>query len=244
MQTKKLQFGSDGSHNIRISNISNSELGLSFELNGIKTQSSLIGKFNAFNITAAVSICVGLGYSLEHVLREVPKLKSVPGRQEWIDENQNFKIMVDYAYEPESQQQLYTLLESIPHNRIIHVTGSAGGGRDTARRKPLGELAGKHADIVIVTNEDPYDEDPISIIEQVADGAVSVGKIKNKNLFTILERKEAINKAITLAEKNDLVLLTGKGSEQAICIADGKKIPWDERTIVKKLLKQHDEKNI
>ena len=128
------------------------------------------------------------------------------------------------------------MLEQFEQARIIHVTGSTGGGRDKDRRSVLGNIAGSNADIVIVTNEDPYDENPQDIIDQVAAGSIDAGKKENKDLFKILDRKQAIEKALTLAQAGDIVLLTGKGSEQAMCLANGKKIPWDDRTIVRKLL--------
>ena len=105
------------------------------------------------------------------------------------------------------------------------------------RRPELGRLAGENADFVIVTNEDPYDEDPKIIIDQVALGAERAGKKENENLFKILDRKEAIKKAIDLANEHDLVLITGKGNEQAICVAQGRKIEWDDRRVVRDLLK-------
>jgi len=122
-------------------------------------------------------------------------------------------------------------------NKVIHVLGSCGGGRDVARRSILGAMAGKNADYVIVANEDPYDDDPMEIINNVADGAIKEGKILDKNLFKILDRREAINKALTLAQENDIVLITGKGSEQVMCLEDGKKTPWDDRMVVKEELK-------
>ena len=94
-------------------------------------------------------------------------------------------------------------------------------------------MAGQKADIVIISNEDPYDEDPQLIIDQVAVGAEKAGKVLNHDLFKILDRREAIKKAISLANNGDLVLFTGKGAEQHICIAGGNKIPWDEREVVK-----------
>ena len=97
---------------------------------------------------------------------------------------------------------------------------------------------------MIVTNEDPYDEDPQLIIDQVASGAELAGKLKNIDLFTISDRREAISKALALAEKDDLVLITGKGAEQYICLANGKKIPWDDRRIVREELSKVKEKTL
>ena len=162
---------------------------------------------------------------------EVGKLKGVPGRQEFIDNKQDLKVLVDYAPEPIALKNLYTALKELQYNKLIHVLGSCGGGRDKERQLILGQMAGQVADIVVVTNEDPYDDDPQQIIDKVATGVKN--KEEDKNLFKILDRKEAINKALSLAEAGDLVLITGKGAEQAICVANNKKIPHDDRQVVK-----------
>jgi UDP-N-acetylmuramoyl-L-alanyl-D-glutamate--2,6-diaminopimelate ligase len=143
---------------------------------------------------------------------------------------------VDYAPEPKSLECLYQALQTIPHKRLIHVLGSCGGGRDVARRPILGRMAGQTADVVIVTNEDPYDDDPQVIMEQVAAGARRAGKVDGKSLWMINDRYQAILKAMQLAQTGDLVLLTGKGSERAICVAGGKKIPWDERAAARRAI--------
>jgi len=124
----------------------------------------------------------------------------------------------------------------IPHQKVIHVLGSAGGGRDETRRPKLGKLVGRKADCVIVTNEDPYDDDPEIIIDQVALGAEKEGKKIENDLFKILDRRTAIKKALAIARKDDIVLITGKGCEQAICTTKGEKIPWDDRAVVRGLL--------
>ena len=161
----------------------------------------------------------------------------MPGRFEWIETNKNFKVMVDYAPEPESMKKLYETLKIFQFKKIIHVLGSCGGGRDASRRPILGKLSAQNAEYVIVTNEDPYDDDPQKIIDDVAQGAIDNGKILNQNLFKILDRREAIKKALSLAQAGDLVLITGKACEQYICVAHGKKIPWDDRKVVRELLK-------
>ncbi|OGY51419.1 MAG: hypothetical protein A3A02_03540 [Candidatus Buchananbacteria bacterium RIFCSPLOWO2_01_FULL_39_33] len=161
---------------------------------------------------------------------------------EFINEGQNFKVLVDYAPEPESLRQLYDNLRNHNlvgyDNKIIHVLGSCGGGRDRARRPILGRLAAAKADYVVITNEDPYDDDPQEIINEVAVGAEDGGKEINKNLFKILDRRAAIEKAVSLAAAGDLVLLTGKGCEQAMVVKNGRKIPWDERQVVREILKK------
>ena len=196
----------------------------------------LIGAFNAVNAMNAV--CVGLARHIPFgiIKQGLEKIRGVAGRMEQIDEGQNFIVIVDYAFEPKAIVHLYEAISFIPHQRVIHVLGAAGGGRDIAKRPRLGRLAAEQADCVIVTNEDPYDDDPEIIIDQVALGAERAGKKIGKNLFKILDRREAIKKSLALAEENDLVLITGKGSEQAICSAKGEKITWDDRAAVRSLL--------
>jgi len=200
---------------------------ISFKINQHSVKANLIGKFSAYNLLASLTTIKALGFPLNQATQI--KIKSVPGRQELIDQGQNFKIMIDYAPEPVSLSQLYKALKLVPKNKIIHVLGSCGGGRDQARQPNLGQLSGQQADFVIVTNEDPYDDDPWQIIENVAQGVQAAGKIKGKDLFTILDRKEAIKKALELASKDDLVLITGKGAEQFICVANDQ--------VVRKLLR-------
>jgi len=133
-------------------------------------------------------------------------------------------------------RRLYEVVDMMPKKRVIHLLGSAGGGRDKDRRPVLGALAGKGADVVFVTNEDPYDDNPAQIIEDVAVGARKQGKRDGVDLFTVLDRREAIIKAVALATAGDLLLLTGKGAEQAICVADGAKIPWDDRIVLREAI--------
>lgn len=214
-----------------------SEGGMSFKIDGKRISLQLLGDFNVANSMNAY--CIGLSQELgfEKIKEALGNISGVPGRLEKINKGQKFTVIVDYAFEPKAVTKLYETIDLIPHNKIIHVLGSAGGGRDVARRPKLGQLAGEIADYVIVTNEDPYDDDPLIIIDQVATGAEHEGKELNKDLFKILDRKEAIQKAINLAEEGDIVLITGKGSEQGICVADGEMIPWDDREIVKDALK-------
>ena len=208
---------------------------VSFSLNKKKIKTDFLGKFNAYNILASMVAVTSLRFDLNKII--TCQLKTVAGRQEFIEEGQNFKVLIDYAPEPESLKELYQALKNIPKKRLIHILGSCGGGRDVARRSVLGALAAQTAEIVIITNEDPYDDNPLEIIDNVAQGALENNKILNKNLFKVENREEGIRKGLKLAEKDDLVLITGKGAEQAICVAHGKKIDWDDRKVVKKILK-------
>ncbi len=210
-----------------------------FYFNQKKIALKILGNFNILNASLASSVAKVLKVKESVIKKGIEKINNIPGRIEKIQLGQDFDVIVDYAFEPKALASLYkTILENFSPQKIIHILGATGGGRDKKRRKPLGEIAGKNADIVILTNEDPYDEDPIKIINEVAKGVKKFGKKENKNLFLIENRERAIEKGIQLAEKNDLVLITGKGSEQAICIASGKKIPWDDRKIVSKKIKE------
>ena len=212
--------------------------GTSFVVNDTKINLQLLGEFNVANAMAGVSAGLSQGLEIEQIKNGLENIKGVPGRFEKIDAGQNFIVIVDYAFEPNAVAKLYETIELISHNKIIHVLGSAGGGRDVARRPQLGKLAGEKANYVIVTNEDPYDDDPRIIIDQVAVGAEHSGKKINNDLFKISDRREAIKKALFLAKENDVVLITGKGSEQAICVADGEKIKWDDREVAREELKK------
>ena len=234
---KKTTYGMSAG-DVRMSDVNSEMRGVSFQLNQTPFQLQLIGDFNAANAAAAATTIQALGFDLQKIAEALAKVPPVPGRQEFINAGQNFLVMVDYAYDPTAQTKLYELISQFQKNRIIHVTGSAGGGRDKSRRQTLGKLAGEKADVVIVTNEDPYDEDPQVIIDAVASGARGSGKTDGVNLFKILDRGEALHKALSLAHEGDLVLITGKGAEQAICVANGKKIRWDDRRVVRDYFKK------
>ncbi len=218
-----------------------SSAGTTFSIGSHAFSLSPVGRFNLSNALAAVSACRAVGLSWEKIQAGVASLRPVAGRLESIVEGQPFSVIVDYAPEPAALNALYDALSLIEHKRIIHVLGSTGGGRDVARRRILGEMAAEHDDAVIVTNEDPYDDDPTGIMRDVAEGAErfegsKVRKVKGENLFQILDRQEAIDRAVAMAEPGDLVLLTGKGCEPVMAVANGKKIPWDDRDAARKAL--------
>ncbi|MCX6795235.1 MAG: UDP-N-acetylmuramyl-tripeptide synthetase [Candidatus Falkowbacteria bacterium] len=196
----------------------------------------LLGVFNAQNSVAALAVCAGLDLSLEKAQVGLEEVSGLVGKMEKIDAGQDFTVLVDYAFEPRALEKLYDTMSLIPHQRTINVLGSTGGGRDASRRPILGKIAGERADLVIVTNEDPYDDDPQEIIDQVAAGAESVGKSIGEDLLKILDRREAIRRAFEEARTGDLVLITGKGGEQFICAKNGEKIPWDDRLVAKEEL--------
>lgn len=213
--------------------------GSHFTVRDVPFSIKLPGLYNIENAMAAVAVGLSQEIPLETISAGLAKVEGVPGRFEFINEGQPFLALVDYAPEPESFRKLYEAVAMLPKNRIIHVLGSCGGGRDRDRRPILGRLAAERADIVIVTNEDPYDDEPMEIIREVAAGASTAGKKEGENLFLILDRREALEKAVSLAAAGDLVIATGKGAEQAIMIKNGGKIPWDERVELRHAIKKH-----
>lgn len=229
-------YGTVATADYLASKIVNQQNKLSFELKGLTVNNNFLGQFNVYNILASITTVSILGFDLKQIINI--NLHSVPGHQEWISVGQDFLVLVDYAPEPASLKQLYGALDNLKYKKLIHVIGSCGGGRDRARQPILGKMAAEKADIVIITNEDPYNDDPEAIIANVAQGALEAGKVLNENLFKISERQQAITKAIKLAKKDDLVLITGKGAEQFICVANEQKIPWDDRLIVKEILEK------
>lgn len=239
---KKYGYGIKNQTDVWAENIELNQNGSRFAVRGAGFKINLPGEFNVYNVIATVCVGLSQGLSLENISSALEKVHGVPGRMEFINEGQNFKVLVDYAPEPESMKQLYKTVHDsrflLEGGKIIHVFGSAGGGRDKSRRPILGKLAAENADIIIITNEDPYDEDPEEIINQVAAGATK--KQEGINLFKILDRGEAIAKALSLANEGDLVIITGKGSEQAICVANNKKIPWDDREKIREILRKNN----
>ncbi|MEA3322925.1 MAG: UDP-N-acetylmuramyl-tripeptide synthetase, partial [Patescibacteria group bacterium] len=159
--------------------------GIQFVFDGENIQLQILGKFNAMNATAAGCIGKVLGANNKSIVKGLEKIIQLPGRIERIDEGQDFEVIVDYAFEPVAVTKLYETVAVLEPQKIIHVLGSAGGGRDISRRKELGNIAGEKADYVIVTNEDPYDDDPMEIIIDVANGAKKKGKTEEQNLFLI-----------------------------------------------------------
>jgi len=213
--------------------------GYNVKIGNVNLEIPLLGKYNVSNFLAAASVALCLGVGVEKIIKAVKNLKPLPGRLEFIKNRRGLKIVVDYAFEPKAMEKLYETIKDVPHGKIIHVLGSAGGGRDIARRPILGKMAAENADTIIITNEDPYDEDPKKIIEEVAAGAEEIRNQKSEiGVIKILDRRKAIKEALKLAKKGDLILITGKGAEQAICVKNGKKIKWDDRVVVMEELKK------
>lgn len=222
--------------------------GVEFVFDGNKIQLQLLGDFTATNATAAGCIGKTLHLTSEQIKNGLESIAGVPGRMEKIDEGQNFMVIVDYAFEPHALKMLYDTISQLKPQNIFHVFGSTGGGRDVWRRKEIGALASERAHAIFVTNEDPYDDDPQAIIDEVFQGLLTPHTplhspqqrkmVEGENCWRILDRREAIRKALGMAQRGDCVLITGKGCERTMCVKDGKAIPWDEREIVREELQK------
>jgi UDP-N-acetylmuramoyl-L-alanyl-D-glutamate--2,6-diaminopimelate ligase len=202
-----------------------------------KINCHLPGSFNVFNSLAAVATGRVLGLSKDQIEQGIAALETVEGRMNRINEGQNFDVIVDYAHTPDSFEKLFKDIKPVVKGKLIVVFGSAGR-RDEAKRPVQGELAGKYADEVIITEEDDRDIDGNEILKEIAAGAEKAGKIKDKDLFLVLDRTEAINFALDRASKDDTVLLLGKGHEKTIERADGEH-PWDEIGIAHEAAKRY-----
>ncbi|MDO8429985.1 MAG: UDP-N-acetylmuramyl-tripeptide synthetase [bacterium] len=206
------------------------------DVSKIKIKTKLLGEFNLENIAAAVAFARARNIDWDTIKNSIESFDGVPGRLEFIQKIP-FSVIIDYAHTPDSLEKVYQTLKSkkskAGSQRLLCVLGAAGGGRDMWKRPVMGEIAAKYCDQIILTNEDPFDEDPGEILNQIEAGIMGDGRKKVKK---ILDRKEAIRAAIKIAKKDDTVIITGKGSEPFMRVAGGKKISWNEREIVMKIL--------
>ena len=207
---------------------------IDFMLGGKPVHSPLSGLFNLYNLLAGITAARVHGVSDEVAIRAIEKFSGVRGRVERIDVGQDFAVVVDYAHTVDSLEKLYQVFES---SRNICVLGGAGGGRDKWRRKEMGRIAHSYCDEVILTNEDPYDENPREIVDDVA---VGVTESSGGEMIPtiIMDRREAIAHALKQARTGDSVLITGKGTDPYIMGPKGTKTPWDDARVAKEELQK------
>ena len=204
-----------------------------------------LSKFNEENIAVAAAVAKDLGISDRVVEEAIVAFEGVPGRMEFVKKG-NYTAIVDYAHTPEWLEAAYTAARPeptpyFPAPRLICVLGSAGGGRDRWKRPVMGKIAGTLCDEIILADEDPYDEDPEMIAEEILDGIIQSDALRH-NVHKILDRQEAIRAAVDMMREGDVVIGTGKGSEEYIHSAHGRKEPWSEREAFEEALKNKFEK--
>jgi len=235
----KVSFSLDDARPFKLD--SESSTGIEIPYKNTTIYSKLHGEFNIYNILAAINFAEAIGINEEIIKKGIESVEMVPGRVQKIE---NSNAYVDYAHTPESLEALYRTFEN---KKKICVLGNTGGGRDTWKRPEMAKIADKYCDHIILTNEDPYEEDPQKIIDEMK---VAISKTP---LDIILDRREAINHALSLSmkedpkaslgqDKNNVVLITGKGTDPYIMEANGKRTPWSDAGVVKEGLEKLDKK--
>lgn len=203
--------------------------GVSLVFGDTTIRSSLLGLFNVYNLLGAITLARALGISFQTIDKAMREIKTIPGRVELFSTPKDFKkqitAVVDYAHTADSLEKLY---QAFPNNKKICILGNTGGGRDTWKRPEMGKIADTYCEKIILTNEDPYDEDPKEIVKQMTEG------IENKEkLSIIMDRREAIKTALQMANDNDFVIISGKGTDPFIMGPNGTKTPWSDAEVVK-----------
>ena len=209
------------------------ERSISFEYAGVRFSLPMPGTFNAMNALAALKFCEAFDIPLLTAMHALAVLPVVRGRVEHIEAGQDFLVVVDYAHTPDSLRALY---DAFPKQRKICVLGNTGGGRDTWKRPLMGSIADETCEKVILTNEDPYDEDPLVIVDAMTRDMKRAPEI-------IMDRRGAIRRALYIARPGDAVLISGKGTDPFIMGVGGTKTPWSDERVVReeleKLLQEH-----
>jgi UDP-N-acetylmuramoyl-L-alanyl-D-glutamate--2,6-diaminopimelate ligase len=205
------------------------ERGGYFTFEGLRLQVNLPGDFSLRNALAAATLARALGIPVGAIERGIARVTHIPGRAEEISEGQPFPVIVDYAHTPDSLEALYAAFGS---RRKICVFGATGGGRDMWKRPVMGSIAEKYCDHIILTNEDPYDEEPLSIVEAIARG------ITEKQPEIEMDRRKAIRQAVALARASDVVLITGKGTDPSIQGPRGTSIPWSDDDVAREEIRK------
>lgn len=231
-----ITYGTDPDAECRITHAnlgsSGTKLKLKLERSAIEPNIKLVGKFNAYNALAAASGAYILGIEPKIIEEGLENLEVVPGRMEPIKTKKGFRILIDYAHTPDALENVLETLRGITKKRIIVVFG-ATGDRDASKRPLMGKIVARMSDIAIITDDDPYTENPISIRAEVLTGAQSV--VDGSEIYEIGDRRGAIAKAIELAKKGDVILLAGIG-HQKYRVLGTKKEPWSEREVTEELL--------
>ncbi len=199
-----------------------------FLYNGIHFTLPIVGLFNISNALTAISVCEELGVPLPVAAEALAKVTRIPGRAERVQLGQEFEVVVDYAHTPDSLRAIYSAFQG----RKICVLGNTGGGRDTWKRPVMGQIADEQCDVAYLTNEDPYDEDPRAIVEDMRKG------FTKKEPKIVMARREAIASALSDARKGDAVLITGKGTDPYIMGPRGTKEDWSDKRVAEEELRK------
>ncbi len=204
--------------------INKTEITLKYQDNLYNITSPLLGEFNVYNLCAAILSLLALDYKMEDIIPRIDSIHVPKGRMEFLKYRDDYNIIIDYAHTPDAFKNIYEFLNKVKKGKIITVTGSAGG-REHEKRKDMGKLVLDNSDHVIFTMDDPRDEDVNDIIDELIMGS------KKTNYERIIDRKEAIKKALDMANENDIVLIAGKGDDNYMAIKD-EYIPYKDEDVV------------
>lgn len=221
-------------------NASGSSFILHIPNDSVKVNLKIAGEFNIYNALAAATVALANNINLQTIKNALEKAQPVPGRLEAIEHGQPYSIIVDYAHTSDSLEKLLQLYKKLTLGKLFVVFGATGGGRDKLKRPVMGKIADESADFIILTNDDPYEEDEWQIIEQISEG---IKRKEGHNLWKIPHRYEAIRLALEMAEEKDTVVIAGKGCEE-IQIVGTTKIPWDDRNVVREILSRDIKVNL
>jgi len=200
-----------------------------YNLQSISYKLNLPGLFNVENALAATCVGLSQGVNLEAISKALEKIKGIPGRMEYVPNDKGFNIIIDFALTPDALMQLYALIDNIKKDaKIIGVFGACGE-RDRGKRPITGKIVSEHADYVILTDDEPYHEDPKRIIEEISAGIKN--KIEGENFWKVPDRREAIKKALLLAKPDDFIVVTGMGAEDTRAIGN-QRIPWNDKEVI------------
>jgi UDP-N-acetylmuramoyl-L-alanyl-D-glutamate--2,6-diaminopimelate ligase len=194
---------------------------------------NLPGGYNVANALQAVAVAKGLGLAVADIQAGLAEVKEIPGRFNKIAAGNNRSVVIDYAVTPAAMRALLENLRQRGAHKIISVFGATGGGRDKWKRPELGKTAAAFADHIILTTEDPFDENPAAIANAILAGVPSDDQ---GHVETVLDRRAAIKRALAIAQPGDVIALTGMGSETTMNVAGGKKIAWNDKLVVESLL--------
>lgn len=224
-------FGVRGDWDIRAENIELSVQGSTFDLivydkkQRVKTQ--LLGEFSIYNLLAATAVAYHEGMGFDEICREIPGVHGICGRFEMVETPTDYSVVIDYAHTPDGMEKVIQAANALTSGRVITVFG-CGGERDRSKRPIMGKIAAEGSDMVVITSDNMRSEDPMQIISEIQKGI----PIDDQNYICEPDRRKAITRALHMAQKDDLVLLLGKGHER-YQIVGNRKVPMDERKIVK-----------
>lgn len=195
----------------------------------------ITGMFNVYNALAAIGAALAEGIAPETIKTALGKFTSVPGRFELVEEGQSFAVVVDYAHTPDGLENILQTAKQLTQGKIIVVFG-CGGDRDRTKRPVMGALAARYADFTVITSDNPRSEEPLSIMREIENGFVSTGA-QSKQYLMIADRKDAIREALSRAQRDDIVLIAGKGHETYQILKE-RTISFDDREIARSILKE------